>query len=62
MSTALLILTLNEVDGFKEIMPHVKREWVDELIVIDGGRLKKQRKWGLRYSCKKIKVMGQLLR
>ena len=37
MSTALLILTLNEVDGFKEIMPHVKREWVDELVVIDGG-------------------------
>ena len=37
MTTALIILTLNEVDGFKEIMPHVKREWVDELIVIDGG-------------------------
>ena len=47
MSTALLILTLNEVDGFKEIMPHVKREWADKLIVIDGGRLKKQRKWSL---------------
>ena len=36
MTTALLILTLNEVDGIKKIMPLVKREWVDELIVIDG--------------------------
>ena len=37
MTTALLILTLNEVDGIKKIMPLVKREWVDELVVIDGG-------------------------
>ena len=37
MTTALLNLTLNEVDGIKQIMPLVKREWVDELIVVDGG-------------------------
>ena len=37
MTTALLILTLTEVDEIKKIMPLVKREWVDELIVIDGG-------------------------
>jgi len=28
MTTALLILTFNEVDGIRKIMPHVKREWV----------------------------------
>ena len=37
MTTALLILTLNEVDGIKKIMPLVKREWVDEIIFVDGG-------------------------
>jgi len=37
MTNALVILTLNEIDGIKKIMPLVKREWVDELIVVDGG-------------------------
>ena len=37
MTTALLVLTLNEVDGIKKIMPLVKREWVDEIIFVDGG-------------------------
>jgi len=33
----LLVPTLNEIDGMKEIMPRVRREWVDEICVIDGG-------------------------
>ena len=37
MSTALVILTLNEIDGVKKILPQIKREWVDEIIVVDGG-------------------------
>ncbi|MEC7488694.1 MAG: glycosyltransferase family 2 protein [Pseudomonadota bacterium] len=37
MKITLLILTLNEIDGVKEIMPRVKNEWVDEIIIIDGN-------------------------
>lgn len=37
MSTALIILTLNEVVGVKRILPQVKMEGIDEIIVIDGG-------------------------
>ena len=37
MSTALIILTLNEVVGVKHILPQVKTEGIDEIIVIDGG-------------------------
>ena len=37
MSIALFVLTLNEVDGMKKIMPEVKKVWTDELILIDGG-------------------------
>ena len=37
MSNALIILTLNEIDGVKNILPKIKREWVDEIIVVDGG-------------------------
>ena len=62
MTTALLILTLNEVDGFKEIMPHVKREWVDELIVIDGGStdgtIEEAKKMGLEVILQKSKGHG----
>jgi glycosyltransferase involved in cell wall biosynthesis len=38
MTTAtLLILTLNEIEGMRAIMPQVKREWVDQILVVDGG-------------------------
>ena len=37
MSTSLIITTLNEIDGIKKILPEIKKEWVDEIIIIDGG-------------------------
>jgi len=36
MKTTLLIPTLNEIEGMKAVMPRVKREWVDEILVVDG--------------------------
>jgi glycosyltransferase involved in cell wall biosynthesis len=33
----LFIRTLNEIDGMKVIMPRVKKQWVDEILVLDGG-------------------------
>ena len=37
MKITLFIPTLNEISGVKEIMPRVKNEWVDEIIVVDGN-------------------------
>ncbi|MDQ7834434.1 MAG: glycosyltransferase family 2 protein [Humidesulfovibrio sp.] len=37
MKTTLLVMTLNEIDGMKAIMPQVNRDWVDQIIVVDGG-------------------------
>ena len=37
MSVAIIILTLNEIDGVKAILPKIKKEWADEIVVIDGG-------------------------
>ncbi len=37
MKTTLLILTLNELSGMKMIMPRIKREWVDQILIVDGG-------------------------
>lgn len=37
MKTTLLILTLNEIDGMKQIMARIKNEWCDQIIIVDGG-------------------------
>jgi glycosyltransferase involved in cell wall biosynthesis len=37
MKLTLLVLTLNEIGGMREIMPCIKREWCDQIIVVDGG-------------------------
>lgn len=37
MKVTLFIPVLNEIDAVKVIMPRVKREWVDEIIVVDGN-------------------------
>ena len=37
MRITLLLATLNEIEGMKLIMPKIKRDWYDQLIVMDGG-------------------------
>ena len=37
MTTALIITTLNEIIGVKKIVPKINKEWVDEIIFVDGG-------------------------
>ena len=37
MSTTLLIPTLNEIEGLKQIVPRIKKEWVDQILFVDGG-------------------------
>ena len=37
MSTAIIILTLDEIDGLKQIVPEIKKEWAEEIIFVDGG-------------------------
>lgn len=33
----LLVMTLNEIQGMKQVMPQVERSWVDQILVLDGG-------------------------
>ncbi len=37
MKITLLVLTWDELEGMKTIMPRVKREWCDQIIILDGG-------------------------
>jgi glycosyltransferase involved in cell wall biosynthesis len=37
MKYTLIVCTLNEINGMRAIMPRVKREWCDQIIILDGG-------------------------
>ncbi len=37
MTTTLLLPMLNEIEAARVILPQIDRNWVDEVIVIDGG-------------------------
>lgn len=37
MKTTLLVMTWNEIEGMKAVMPRVRPEWVDQIIIVDGG-------------------------
>src|SRR6187397_2600191 len=33
----LFVPVLNEIDGMKAILPHVRPEWYDQILIADGG-------------------------
>src|SRR2546427_11111896 len=36
MKVSLVVFSLNEIEGMRVIMPQINREWVDEIVVVDG--------------------------
>lgn len=61
MKVTLLVPTLNEIDGMKAVMPKVKREWYDQLLIVDGqstdGTIKYAKKMGYPIIIQKKKGM-----
>jgi glycosyltransferase involved in cell wall biosynthesis len=59
MRITLFVPTLNEIEGMKAMMPRVKREWVDEILVLDGnstdGTVEYARSQGYRVVMQKSK-------
>ncbi len=59
MKITLFVPTLNEIEGMKAVMPRVKREWVDEILVLDGnstdGTVEYARAQGYRVIMQKSK-------
>ena len=62
MTIALIITTLNEVVGVKKIVPKIKKEWVDEIIFVDGGStdgtIEEAKRMGFRVINQKQKGHG----
>src|SRR5208283_393618 len=37
MKVSLVVFAINEIDGLRAMMPKIKKDWYDELIIVDGG-------------------------
>ncbi len=37
MKVSVVIFTLNEIEGMRVIMPRIKKEWYDGMVIVDGG-------------------------
>lgn len=37
MRVSLIVFEINEIDGMRAMMPQIRPEWYDELIIVDGG-------------------------
>lgn len=46
-TVTLLVPTLNEIVGMKAIMPLIRREWVDQILILDGGSTDGTIEWAL---------------
>ena len=62
MTTAILILTLNEIDGMKKIVPKINKNWAEEILLVDGGStdgtIEEAEKLGIKVLKQKIKGHG----
>lgn len=61
MKVTLVVPVLNEVNGMKAIMPKIKKEWYDQLLIIDGqstdGTIDYVKQQGYEYVIQKEKGM-----
>ncbi len=37
MKSTLAVLVLDEIEAIRMVLPQIRRDWVDEIIVVDGG-------------------------
>ena len=62
MSTAVVITTLNEIDGVKELLPKIKKEQAEEWLIVDGnsndGTVDEVKKLGFNVALQKKKGHG----
>ena len=66
MYAIVFVLTLDEIDGISAIMPQVKKEWADKIVLVDGGSkdgtIKKAKELGFEVIHQKNKGEGNACR
>ena len=55
MKYSLLLPTLNEVEGMTAILPRIRKEWVCEILVVDGGSTDGTVEYAESQGCKVIR-------
>lgn len=65
-TTSVFILTLNELEGIRNFLPKINREWADEFFLLDGnstdGTIEEAKKIGFEVVIQKNKGMGNGIR
>ena len=63
MSVDIIVPTLDEIDGIKNIMPKIKKDWVDRILIVDGGStdgtIEEAKKMGFKVIMQKQKGGGR---
>lgn len=53
-TVTLLVMAWNEIEGMKAVMPRVKPEWVDQILVVDGGSTDGTVQWARDHGCEVV--------
>jgi glycosyltransferase involved in cell wall biosynthesis len=65
MRVSIIVFEINEIDGMRAMMPQIKPEWYDELIIVDGGStdgtIEYAREYGYNLFVQKEKGVGAAL-
>lgn len=59
MKTTLLVMTLNELEGMKAMMPRIKPEWAAQILVADGGSTDGTIEWASSQGYEVVVTAGE---